>query len=105
MIKTSGHRVSPQEVEEAALATGLVAEAVALGLPDAALGQAIHLVCRAMPGVAGDEAAARGHGARPAGLHAAPRGALARGHAAIAQWQARSRRSLPRLDAKGIREA
>jgi acyl-coenzyme A synthetase/AMP-(fatty) acid ligase len=34
MIKTSGHRVSPQEVEEAALATGLVAEAVALGLPD-----------------------------------------------------------------------
>jgi acyl-coenzyme A synthetase/AMP-(fatty) acid ligase len=59
MIKTSGHRVSPQEVEEAALATGLVAEAVALGLPDAALGQAIHLVCRAMPGTAGDEAALR----------------------------------------------
>ena len=46
MIKTSGNRVSPQEVEEAALATGLVAEAVALGLPDAALGQAIHLVVR-----------------------------------------------------------
>lgn len=59
MIKTSGHRVSPQEVEEAALATGLVAEAVALGLPDAALGHAIHLVCRAKPGTAGDEAALR----------------------------------------------
>ncbi len=50
MIKTSGNRVSPQEVEEAAIATGLVAEAVALGLPDAQLGQAIHLVVRANAG-------------------------------------------------------
>ena len=47
MIKTSGNRVSPQEVEDAALATGLVAEAVALGVSDARLGQAIHLVVRA----------------------------------------------------------
>jgi acyl-coenzyme A synthetase/AMP-(fatty) acid ligase len=47
MIKTSGNRVSPQEVEEAAIATGLVAEAVALGLPDPQLGAAIHLVVRA----------------------------------------------------------
>lgn len=54
MIKTSGNRVSPQEVEEAAVATGLVAEAVALGLPDPQLGQAIHLVARA----AGDPARA-----------------------------------------------
>ena len=46
MIKTSGNRVSPQEVEDAALATGLVAEAVALGVADARLGQAIHLVVR-----------------------------------------------------------
>lgn len=50
MIKTSGNRVSPQEVEEAAVATGIVAEAVALGLPDPQLGQAIHLVARAIPG-------------------------------------------------------
>ena len=34
MIKTSGNRVSPTEVEEAAVASGLVAEAVALGIPD-----------------------------------------------------------------------
>ena len=47
MIKTSGNRVSPQEIEDAALATGLVAEAVALGVPDARLGQSIHLVVRA----------------------------------------------------------
>jgi acyl-CoA ligase (AMP-forming) (exosortase A-associated) len=50
MIKTSGNRVSPQEVEDAALATGLVAEAVALGVPDPRLGHAIHLVVRAVPG-------------------------------------------------------
>ena len=50
MIKTSGNRVSPQEIEDAALATGLVAEAVALGVPDARLGQAIHLVARAAIG-------------------------------------------------------
>lgn len=46
MIKSAGNRISPQEVEEAALATGLVSEAIALGLPDAKLGQAIHLVVR-----------------------------------------------------------
>lgn len=47
MIKSAGNRISPQEVEEAALSTGLVAEAVALGVPDARLGHAIHLVVRA----------------------------------------------------------
>ena len=46
MIKSAGNRISPQEIEEAALATGLVREAVALGVPDARLGQAIHLVVR-----------------------------------------------------------
>lgn len=56
MIKTSGNRVSPQEVEEAAVATGLVAEAVALGLPDPQLGQAIHLVVRAAGSVAAAQA-------------------------------------------------
>ncbi|WP_459662474.1 acyl-CoA ligase (AMP-forming), exosortase A system-associated [Novosphingobium sp. 11B] len=50
MIKSAGNRISPQEVEEAALATGLVAEAVALGLPDERLGQAVHLVVRALVG-------------------------------------------------------
>jgi acyl-CoA synthetase (AMP-forming)/AMP-acid ligase II len=46
MIKTSGNRVSPTEVEEAAVASGLVAEAVALGVPDDRLGEAIALVAR-----------------------------------------------------------
>jgi acyl-CoA ligase (AMP-forming) (exosortase A-associated) len=50
MIKTAGNRVSPTEVEEAAIASGLVAEAVALGTPDARLGQAIALVARPTSG-------------------------------------------------------
>lgn len=44
MIKTAGNRVSPTEVEEAVVATGLVREAVAIGVPDARIGQAILLV-------------------------------------------------------------
>jgi acyl-CoA ligase (AMP-forming) (exosortase A-associated) len=46
MIKTSGNRVSPTEVEEAAVASGVVAEAVALGVPDDRLGEAIALIAR-----------------------------------------------------------
>ena len=57
MIKTSGNRVSPTEVEEAALASGLVAEAVALGVPDPRLGEAIALVVR--PDRRDEEAALR----------------------------------------------
>jgi acyl-CoA ligase (AMP-forming) (exosortase A-associated) len=43
MIKTSGYRVSPAEIEDAAYATGAVAEAVAFGMPDETLGQHIVL--------------------------------------------------------------
>lgn len=50
MIKTSGNRVSPTEVEEAAIASGLVAEAVAIGIPDDRLGEAILLVARPRTG-------------------------------------------------------
>lgn len=56
MIKSLGQRVSPQEIEEAAMATGLVAECVALGVPDPAMGQAIHLVARVAPAVDSDAA-------------------------------------------------
>jgi acyl-CoA ligase (AMP-forming) (exosortase A-associated) len=58
MIKTSGHRVSPLEIEEAAIASGVVAEAVAHGIYDERLGQAIRLVAR---GDANDEATLRAH--------------------------------------------
>jgi acyl-CoA ligase (AMP-forming) (exosortase A-associated) len=43
MIKTSGYRVSPTEVEEVAYATGMVRDAVALGVDDPAIGQAVVL--------------------------------------------------------------
>jgi acyl-CoA ligase (AMP-forming) (exosortase A-associated) len=49
MIKTSGYRVSPTEVEEVVYASGLVAGAAALGLPHATLGQAIALVASHHP--------------------------------------------------------
>jgi acyl-CoA ligase (AMP-forming) (exosortase A-associated) len=59
MIKSSGNRISPTELEEACQATGLVAEAVAFGLPDEALGHAIVLVVRPAAGaVDGDVEAA-----------------------------------------------
>lgn len=48
MIKTSGYRVSPSEIEDAASSTGLVRDAVALGVDDAALGQRIMLVATPM---------------------------------------------------------
>jgi acyl-CoA ligase (AMP-forming) (exosortase A-associated) len=47
MIKTSGYRVSPTEIEEAAYATGLVRDAVALGAPDPRLGHRVVLVATA----------------------------------------------------------
>ncbi|MCB1297618.1 MAG: acyl-CoA ligase (AMP-forming), exosortase A system-associated [Microthrixaceae bacterium] len=43
MIKTSGYRVSPTEIEEAAYNTGLVGDAVAVGIADDVLGQRIVL--------------------------------------------------------------
>ena len=47
MIKTSGYRVSPTEIEEVAYASGMVTEAAALGVPHATLGQGILLVATA----------------------------------------------------------
>lgn len=58
MIKSAGNRISPTEIEEAAIASGLVAEAVALGTPDPLLGQAIALIVR--PVGEPDEAELRG---------------------------------------------
>ena len=50
MIKTSGYRVSPTEVEEVAYGTGLVRDAVALGVSDDRLGQKIVLVATPVNG-------------------------------------------------------
>jgi acyl-CoA ligase (AMP-forming) (exosortase A-associated) len=57
MIKTSGNRVSPTEIEEAAVESGLVAEACALGRKDDRLGEAIVLFVRG----GGDDAGLKAH--------------------------------------------
>jgi acyl-CoA ligase (AMP-forming) (exosortase A-associated) len=44
MIKTSGYRVSPTEVEEILYATGLVGECVAFGVEHSTLGQSIRVI-------------------------------------------------------------
>jgi acyl-CoA synthetase (AMP-forming)/AMP-acid ligase II len=54
MIKTSGYRVSPTEIEEAAYDTALVRDAVALGVEDMKLGQHVVLVVSPASGTALD---------------------------------------------------
>ncbi|WP_345801193.1 acyl-CoA ligase (AMP-forming), exosortase A system-associated [Microbacterium sp. AZCO] len=61
MIKTSGYRVSPTDVEEAVYSTGLVREAVAFGMEDAAIGARIVLVVAAPDAEALDQAALIAH--------------------------------------------
>jgi acyl-CoA synthetase (AMP-forming)/AMP-acid ligase II len=53
MIKTSGYRVSPNEIEEVAYNSGLVAGAVAMGVPHAELGQTILLIVSPVDSLAG----------------------------------------------------
>ncbi len=50
MIKTSGYRVSPEEIEEIVYANGGVETAAAIGVPHPTLGQAIVLVVRPVAG-------------------------------------------------------
>ena len=51
MIKTSGYRVSPTEIEEMLFSTRLVEEAVAFGVPHPVLGQAIAVIATPASGV------------------------------------------------------
>jgi hypothetical protein len=50
MIKTSGYRVSSTEIEEIIFGTGLVEEAVAIGVPHPTLGQGIVVVAKPRSG-------------------------------------------------------
>lgn len=56
MIKSSGNRISPTEIEDAVLAGGEVREAAAFGVADARLGQAILVVASAADRQAAEEA-------------------------------------------------
>lgn len=95
MIKTSGYRVSPTEVEEAVYASGLVHEVLAVGVPHALLGQVI--LVAAVAAKAEDTAALLAHCKRtlpaymvPTGVHwhaqALPRNA--NGKLDRARWKA-----------------
>jgi acyl-CoA ligase (AMP-forming) (exosortase A-associated) len=53
LIKVSGYRISPTEIEEALHASGLVAEVAAFGVPHPALGHAIVVLAVALEGVKG----------------------------------------------------
>lgn len=55
MIKSAGNRISPSEIEEAAMACDGVAEAVALGEQDKRLGEAIVLIVRGKAGISSQE--------------------------------------------------
>jgi acyl-CoA synthetase (AMP-forming)/AMP-acid ligase II len=55
MMKTSGYRVSPTEVEEVLYGTRLVGECVAFGVDDPRLGQAIQVIATAPDGTAAVE--------------------------------------------------
>ncbi|KQP23801.1 AMP-dependent synthetase [Methylobacterium sp. Leaf102] len=59
MIKTSGFRVSPTEVEAALMATGGFRAVAVIGLPDPSLGQRIHAIGIAAEGGPDPEAALR----------------------------------------------
>jgi acyl-CoA ligase (AMP-forming) (exosortase A-associated) len=58
MIKTSGYRVSPTEVEEVLYATKLVGECAAFGIDSATLGQTIQVIATAPDGSAAVDIAA-----------------------------------------------
>jgi acyl-CoA synthetase (AMP-forming)/AMP-acid ligase II len=60
LIKTSGYRVSPTEVEEALYATHLTSAAVVFGVEHPSLGQSIAAVLEPAPGAQGDTEALLG---------------------------------------------
>lgn len=59
MIKTSGFRLSPDEVEDLVCRSGLVGDAVAFGVEDDDLGQVVHVALSPLTGY--DEAALLAH--------------------------------------------
>ena len=71
MIKTSGYRVSPTEVEEVAYDSGLVSDAVALGVEDARLGQRIVLLATPANGQLDPNGVDRLHAPQAAAVHGA----------------------------------
>ncbi len=73
LILRGGVNVYPAEVERALLSTGLVAEAVAYGVPSSIGGQAVAAAVVALPGVVVDMVLLRRAVQQAVGVHAVPR--------------------------------
>lgn len=73
MIKTSGYRVSPTEVEEVAMSTGGLRGAAAVGVPDEVLGQSIVLFVLPGDGDPVDAASVTAHCASNAPAYMVPK--------------------------------
>jgi acyl-CoA synthetase (AMP-forming)/AMP-acid ligase II len=78
MIKTSGYRVSPTEIEEVVYDTGLVRDAVAMGVDDDRLGQAVVVVVSRKPNIELEPAVLLGEIRRQLPLYMAPREIIVR---------------------------
>jgi acyl-CoA ligase (AMP-forming) (exosortase A-associated) len=80
MIKTSGYRVSPTEIEEVVYDTGLVRDAVALGVDDPRIGQHVVLIASPAAGAELDSAALLAELRRRLPLYMVPKEIVVRGH-------------------------
>jgi acetyl-CoA synthetase len=59
-LNIAGKRIGPAELESAAIGSGLVAEAAAVGVPHDVKGEVAWIFCVAKPGIAHDDAAVAG---------------------------------------------
>jgi acyl-CoA synthetase (AMP-forming)/AMP-acid ligase II len=73
MIKSAGFRISPTEVEEVLMATGKLAQAAVIGLPDPVMGERVHAVVVVSPGQDADRAWLLQHCTRELPSHMIPR--------------------------------
>ncbi|MHC4817070.1 MAG: acyl-CoA ligase (AMP-forming), exosortase A system-associated [Planctomycetota bacterium] len=73
MIKSSGFRISPSEVEEVLMSSGVLAQAAVIGLPDPAIGERVHAVCVVAEGRETDAATLLAHCATELPQHMLPR--------------------------------
>ncbi len=73
MIKCSGFRVSPTEVEEVLMSSGMLAHVAVIGLPDPNVGERVHAVCVPAPDKEADAEALRLRCVEQLPLHMQPR--------------------------------
>jgi acyl-CoA ligase (AMP-forming) (exosortase A-associated) len=73
MIKSSGYRISPSEVEEVLMSSGKLASVAVIGLPDPALGERVHAVAVAAASAGRDATPILAHCAAQLPAHMVPR--------------------------------